>query len=66
MPEDARPDLQYLNLDPSLYVREDIWQQERRHIFARSWQFMGPASALADTARCLAAMNAACSISRPV
>jgi choline monooxygenase len=46
MPEDARPDLQYLNLDPALYVRDDIWQLERRRIFARTWQFMGPAAAL--------------------
>ncbi len=48
------PQLQYLNLDPSLYVREDIWQAERRAIFARPWQFMGPASSVATAGRYLA------------
>ncbi|MCX7288063.1 MAG: aromatic ring-hydroxylating dioxygenase subunit alpha [Rhodobacterales bacterium] len=48
MPEDARPDLQYLNLDPALYVREDIWQQERSRIFARTWQVMGSAASVAS------------------
>jgi choline monooxygenase len=47
MPDDAASTIQYLNLDPSLYVREDIWQQERRRIFAQTWQFMGPAAAVA-------------------
>jgi choline monooxygenase len=47
MPDDVFPTVQYLNIDPRLYVREDIWQQERRRIFARTWQFMGPASAVA-------------------
>lgn len=47
MPDDATATKQYLNLDPALYVREDVWQDERRRIFARSWQFMGPASSLA-------------------
>jgi len=46
MPEDHGFARQYLNLDPSLYVREDIWQAERSRIFAPSWQFMGPASAV--------------------
>ena len=32
---------QYLNLDPGLYVRPDIFQAERQRIFARSWQLMG-------------------------
>jgi choline monooxygenase len=49
MPDDVSPAVQYLNLDPSLYVREDVWAEERRRIFARTWQFMGPASAV-DTA----------------
>lgn len=31
-----------LNLDPALYVREDVWQAERQRIFHRTWQFMGP------------------------
>jgi choline monooxygenase len=44
MPDDATPAIQYLNLDPSLYVRDDVWQEERRRIFARTWQFMGPTS----------------------
>ena len=43
MPDDSLALTQYLNLDPSLYVREDVWQAERQRIFARSWQFMGPA-----------------------
>ena len=48
MPDDATPAIQYLNLDPALYVREDIWQEERRRIFARTWQFMGPLSSVAS------------------
>jgi choline monooxygenase len=55
MPDTLRPDhppldtppVQYLNLDPSLYVRDDIWQQERGKIFAHTWQFMGPAASVA-------------------
>lgn len=54
MPEDALSTTQYLNLDPSLYVREDIWQEERRRIFARSWQFMGPVSQVADSGQYMA------------
>ena len=38
---------QYLNLDPAYYVRPDIWQAERKAIFWRSWQFLGPAAELA-------------------
>ena len=48
------PPVQYLNLDPSLYVREDVWQAERQKIFNRSWQFMGPVSALAEAGQYLA------------
>jgi choline monooxygenase len=54
MPEDASPPVQYLNLDPSLYVREDVWQAERARIFARTWQFMGPASYVASAGEYLA------------
>jgi choline monooxygenase len=43
------PPVQYLNLDPSLYVRDDIWQQERGNIFARTWQFMGPVASVATS-----------------
>ena len=38
---------QYLNLDPSLYTSPATWQAERAQIFLRTWQFMGPASAVA-------------------
>lgn len=48
------PPVQYLNLDPSLYVREDVWQAERQKIFNRSWQFMGPVSALVEAGQYLA------------
>jgi choline monooxygenase len=48
------PALQYLNLDPALYVRDDIFAQERQAIFARTWQFMGPASDVAEPGRYLA------------
>ena len=54
MPDDTLPLTQYLNLDPSLYVREDVWQAERQRIFARSWQFMGPVSQVADPGQYLA------------
>lgn len=54
MPEDALQTTQYLNLDPSLYVREDVWQSERQRIFARTWQFMGPVSQVADPGQYLA------------
>jgi len=54
MPEDHAATRQYLNLDPQLYVREDVWQTERRQIFARSWQFMGPLSSVAATGQYLA------------
>ncbi|MDZ4312890.1 MAG: aromatic ring-hydroxylating dioxygenase subunit alpha [Cypionkella sp.] len=48
------PPVQYLNLDPQLYVRDDVFQQERREIFARSWQFMGPAQSVAEPGQYLA------------
>ncbi|MBZ9997082.1 aromatic ring-hydroxylating oxygenase subunit alpha [Mesorhizobium sp. BH1-1-4] len=48
------PPLQYLNLDPSLYVRDDIWQQERGSIFAHTWQFMGPVASVATSGQYLA------------
>jgi phenylpropionate dioxygenase-like ring-hydroxylating dioxygenase large terminal subunit len=41
---------QYLNLDPSLYTSPATWQAEREQIFLRTWQFMGPASAVAKAA----------------
>ena len=48
------PPIQYLNLDPQLYVRDDVFQHERRDIFARSWQFMGPEQAVAAVGQYLA------------
>ncbi|RUU68006.1 aromatic ring-hydroxylating dioxygenase subunit alpha [Mesorhizobium sp. M7A.T.Ca.TU.009.01.1.1] len=48
------PPVQYLNLDPSLYVRDDIWQQERCSIFAHTWQFMGPVASVATSGQYLA------------
>ncbi|MBZ9942284.1 aromatic ring-hydroxylating dioxygenase subunit alpha [Mesorhizobium sp. BR1-1-13] len=48
------PPVQYLNLDPSLYVRDDIWQQERGNIFAHTWQFMGPVASVATSGQYLA------------
>jgi choline monooxygenase len=38
---------QYLNLDPSYYIRADILDAERKKIFWRTWQFMGPVSDVA-------------------
>lgn len=32
---------QFLNLDPALYVSPQVFQAERKAIFARSWQLMG-------------------------
>lgn len=49
-----QPNLQYFNLDPAAYVREDIWQRERQTIFAHGWQFMGPLSAVAEAGQYLA------------
>jgi len=48
------PPVQYLNLDPSLYVRDDVWQQERGNIFAHTWQFMGPVASVATSGQYLA------------
>lgn len=45
---------QYLNLDPAYYIRPDVWEAERRLIFRRTWQFIGPASAVATPGRYLA------------
>ncbi len=39
---------QYFNLDPSLYVRPDVMDAERKAIFWRTWQFMGPVSDVAE------------------
>ena len=35
-----------LNLDPRLYVDPAVLPQERNHIFARTWQLLGPVSQL--------------------
>jgi choline monooxygenase len=46
---------QYLNLDPSLYVRPEVLEAERRAIFWRSWQYLGPAGAVAEPGQYFAA-----------
>lgn len=43
-----RPMRQMLNLDPSFYVRPEVFEAERKKIFWRSWQFVGPASDVAE------------------
>lgn len=45
---------QYLNLDPSYYVKPDILDAERRRIFWRTWQFMGPVSQVSAPGQYLA------------
>ena len=45
---------QYLNLDPSLYVRPDVLSVERSHIFWRTWQYLGPLCAVAEPGQYLA------------
>ncbi|MFO1090293.1 MAG: aromatic ring-hydroxylating dioxygenase subunit alpha [Hyphomicrobiales bacterium] len=44
-----------LNLDSRLYVSDDVLDLERRSIFWRTWQLLGPASALAEKQKYLAA-----------
>ncbi|MCB2137410.1 MAG: aromatic ring-hydroxylating dioxygenase subunit alpha [Rhodobacteraceae bacterium] len=46
---------QYLNLDPAYYIRPDTFEAERRRIFWRSWQFLGPASAVGELGQYLSA-----------
>lgn len=46
--------VQVFNLDPGLYVRPDVLDAERRRIFWRSWQYLGPAAELAEPGRYLA------------
>jgi choline monooxygenase len=36
-----------LNLDAALYVRPEVLEAERRHIFWRTWQYIGPAAHVA-------------------
>jgi choline monooxygenase len=43
-----------LNLDPRYYVSDDILRTERRAIFWRTWQLVGPASALNEPGRYVA------------
>lgn len=45
---------QYFNLDPELYVRPETFQAERQRIFGRTWQLMGPVSAVAAPGQYLA------------
>lgn len=44
---------QFFNLDPSLYVRPDVLDTERKAIFWRTWQFMGSVSDVAEAGRYL-------------
>ncbi len=53
-PNDAAKGQQYLNLDPGLYIRPEIFQAERAKIFNRAWQLMGPVADVAESARYLA------------
>ncbi len=46
---------QFYNLDSSYYVRPDILDAERRKIFWRTWQFIGPVSEVATAGSYLAA-----------
>lgn len=46
---------QFFNLDPSLYVHPDVLDAERRRIFWRSWQLLGPASDVTEPGRYVAA-----------
>ena len=39
---------QSLNLASTLYTSPAVWHDERAMIFLRTWQFMGPASAVAN------------------
>ncbi|MGC1430081.1 MAG: aromatic ring-hydroxylating dioxygenase subunit alpha [Albidovulum sp.] len=45
----------HLNLDPALYVRPDVLEAERSRIFWTSWQYVGPASAVAAAGSYIAA-----------
>ena len=40
---------QFFNLDPALYVHPDVLEAERKAIFWRTWQFLGPVSSVAET-----------------
>ena len=42
------------NLAADFYVSEDVFLQERDRLFARTWQMLGPASAVAEPGRYLA------------
>jgi choline monooxygenase len=44
-----------LNLDPRLYIDPDTFARERRDIFSRTWQHLGPASRLAERGQYVAA-----------
>ncbi|MCX8509768.1 MAG: aromatic ring-hydroxylating dioxygenase subunit alpha [Rhodobacteraceae bacterium] len=46
---------QHFNLDPRLYVSPETLDQERRRIFWKSWQFIGPASEVATPGDYIAA-----------
>lgn len=46
---------QHFNLDPRLYVTPDTLDRERRGIFWQSWQYVGPASDVADPGSYIAA-----------
>jgi choline monooxygenase len=44
-----------LNLSPRLYVDPQIYADEQRNIFARTWQMLGPVSRLSERGRYVAA-----------
>ena len=44
-----------LNLDPHLYTDPTVLPRERRDIFARTWQLLGPAGQVADRGQYVAA-----------
>ena len=44
-----------LNLDPRLYVDPATLERERRNIFARTWQLLGPAAQVAEAGQYAAA-----------
>jgi choline monooxygenase len=46
---------QVLNLDAAYYTRPDVLESEKRRIFWRSWQYLGPAAGLSEPGSYLAA-----------
>ena len=40
--------LRVLNIDPTVYVRREVFEAEREALFAATWQLLGPARKLAE------------------